>query len=98
LKIHRVTASYINDTMCKLHDAAKDSGITILGEMGLDPRIDHVMATRMINQAQAQGGKVRSFVSNCGGIPSPSATNNPLAYKFRSIANGDIMEAINRFF
>ncbi|PWA84587.1 LOR/SDH bifunctional enzyme, conserved domain-containing protein [Artemisia annua] len=40
LKKHLVTASYINDTMCKLHDAAKDSGITILGEMGLDPGID----------------------------------------------------------
>ncbi|GJW49376.1 alpha-aminoadipic semialdehyde synthase, partial [Tanacetum coccineum] len=82
LKKHLVTASYINDTMCKLHDAAKDSGVTILGEMGLDPGIDHMMAMSMINQAHAQGGKVKSFVSNCGGIPSPAAANNPLAYKF----------------
>nr|GEW14706.1 alpha-aminoadipic semialdehyde synthase isoform X1 [Tanacetum cinerariifolium] len=74
-----LAASYINDTMCKLHDVAKDSGITILGEMGLDPRIDRMMAISMINQAHAQGGKVRSFVSNCGGIPSPTAANNPLA-------------------
>ncbi|GJY11484.1 hypothetical protein Tco_0379669 [Tanacetum coccineum] len=59
LKKHLVTASYINDTMCKLHDATKDSGITILGEMGLDPGIDRMMAMSMINQAHAQGGKVR---------------------------------------
>ncbi|XP_076945258.1 alpha-aminoadipic semialdehyde synthase-like [Bidens hawaiensis] len=82
LKKHLVTASYINDSMFKLHDAAKDCGITILGEMGLDPGIDHMMAMKMINQAHAQGGKIKSFVSNCGGIPSPAAANNPLAYKF----------------
>lgn len=39
LKKHLVTASYISDSMNKLHDAAKDCGITILGEMGLDPGI-----------------------------------------------------------
>lgn len=39
LKKHLLTASYINDSMCKLHDAAKGCGITILGEMGLDPGI-----------------------------------------------------------
>ncbi|KAI3714455.1 hypothetical protein L6452_21409 [Arctium lappa] len=82
LRKHLVTASYINDTMSKLHEAAKDCGITILGEMGLDPGIDHMMAMKMINQAHVQGGKIRSFVSNCGGIPSPAAANNPLAYKF----------------
>lgn len=82
LKKHLVTASYINDSIHKLHEAAKDCGITILGEMGLDPGIDHMMAMKMINEAHAQGGKIRSFVSNCGGIPSPAAANNPLAYKF----------------
>ncbi|KVH94061.1 LOR/SDH bifunctional enzyme, conserved domain-containing protein, partial [Cynara cardunculus var. scolymus] len=82
LKKHLVTASYIDDTMSKLHEATKDCSITILGEMGLDPGIDHMMAMKMINQAHARGGKIKSFVSNCGGIPSPSAANNPLAYKF----------------
>nr|XP_043627742.1 alpha-aminoadipic semialdehyde synthase [Erigeron canadensis]XP_043627743.1 alpha-aminoadipic semialdehyde synthase [Erigeron canadensis] len=82
LKKHLVTASYVNDSMFKLHDAAKGRGITILGEMGLDPGIDHMMAMKMIDQAHAQGGKITSFVSNCGGIPSPAAANNPLAYKF----------------
>lgn len=44
---------------------------------------DHMMAMKMIDQAHDQGGKVRSFTSYCGGLPSPAAANNPLAYKFR---------------
>jgi len=44
---------------------------------------DHMMAMKMINQAHARKGKVKSFTSYCGGLPSPEAANNPLAYKFR---------------
>lgn len=45
--------------------------------------IDHMMAMKMIDEAHAQKGRVRSFTSYCGGLPSPAAANNPLAYKFR---------------
>ncbi|KAL2250978.1 alpha-aminoadipic semialdehyde synthase [Sesamum indicum] len=79
---HLVTASYVDDSMSNLDELAKDSGITILCEMGLDPGIDHMMAMKMINQAHARGGKIKSFTSYCGGLPSPDAANNPLAYKF----------------
>ncbi|KMT03434.1 hypothetical protein BVRB_8g191190 [Beta vulgaris subsp. vulgaris] len=82
LRKHLVTASYVNDSLLKLGENAKDAGITVLGEMGLDPGIDHMMAMKMIDQAHDQGGKVRSFTSYCGGLPSPAAANNPLAYKF----------------
>ncbi|KAF6139903.1 hypothetical protein GIB67_009750 [Kingdonia uniflora] len=82
LKKNLVTASYVDESMSKLDEKAKDSGITILGEMGLDPGIDHMMAMKMINEAHARRGKIKSFASYCGGLPSPSAANNPLAYKF----------------
>lgn len=39
LKKHLVTASYVDSSMSMLNDKAKDAGITILGEMGLDPGI-----------------------------------------------------------
>lgn len=39
LKKHLVTASYVDSSMSMLDDKAKDAGITILGEMGLDPGI-----------------------------------------------------------
>ncbi|GFP97632.1 alpha-aminoadipic semialdehyde synthase [Phtheirospermum japonicum] len=81
-KKHLVTASYVDDSMSKLDEFAKSSNVTILCEMGLDPGIDHMMAMKMINQAHARGGKIKSFTSYCGGLPSPDAANNPLAYKF----------------
>jgi alpha-aminoadipic semialdehyde synthase len=40
------------------------------------------MAMKMINEAHARNGLVKSFTSYCGGLPSPAAANNPLAYKF----------------
>lgn len=82
LKKHLVTASYVDDAMSALDEKAKTAGITILGEMGLDPGIDHMMAAKMIDEAHARNGKVKSFTSYCGGLPSPAAANNPLAYKF----------------
>ncbi|KAJ4950699.1 hypothetical protein NE237_027531 [Protea cynaroides] len=81
-KKHLVTASYIDDSISALDEKAKSAGITILGEMGLDPGIDHMMAMKMINHAHERNGRVKSFVSYCGGLPSPEAANNPLAYKF----------------
>jgi hypothetical protein len=45
--------------------------------------IDHMMAMKMINQVHVRKGRIRSFTSYCGGLPSPEAANNPLAYKFR---------------
>ncbi|KAK1280738.1 Alpha-aminoadipic semialdehyde synthase [Acorus gramineus] len=82
LKKQLVTASYVDDSMSKLDEKAKNAGVTILCEMGLDPGIDHMMAMKIINQAHIRKGKVKTFTSYCGGLPSPAAANNPLAYKF----------------
>lgn len=82
LKKHLVTASYVDTSILELGTAARDAGITILGEFGLDPGIDHMMAMKMINQVHTRRGRIRSFTSYCGGLPSPAAANNPLAYKF----------------
>ncbi|KAL2344179.1 hypothetical protein Fmac_005464 [Flemingia macrophylla] len=57
--------------------------------MGLAVRLylfddpDHMMAMKIINQAHERKGKMKSFTSYYGGLPSPEAANNPLAYKFR---------------
>lgn len=39
LKKHLVTASYVDESLSKLDEKAKHAGITVLGEMGLDPGI-----------------------------------------------------------
>ncbi|XP_022147632.1 alpha-aminoadipic semialdehyde synthase isoform X2 [Momordica charantia] len=82
LRKHLVTASYVDDSMSLLDEKARKAGITILGEMGLDPGIDHMLAMKMINESHLQERRVKSFISYCGGIPSPESANNPLAYKF----------------
>ncbi|KAL6911598.1 hypothetical protein ACP4OV_000403 [Aristida adscensionis] len=81
-KKHLVTASYVDESMSKLGQAAEGAGITILCEMGLDPGIDHMMSMKMIDEAHARKGNIKAFTSFCGGLPSPAAANNPLAYKF----------------
>lgn len=42
-----VTASYISPEMAKLDGAARECGISILNEMGLDPGIDHMIAMKV---------------------------------------------------
>ncbi|MQM08195.1 hypothetical protein Taro_041051 [Colocasia esculenta] len=94
-KKHLVTASYVDDSMSRLDEKAKGAGITILCEMGLDPGIDHMMAMKMIDQAHSKKGKIRQFTSYCGGLPSPEAANNPLAYKFSWNPAGAIRAGCN---
>ena len=61
-----VTASYISDELHAMSDAAKAAGVPVLGEMGLDPGMDHMSAMKMIDDARSSGGKVVSFRSVCG--------------------------------
>lgn len=79
---HLVTASYVDKELSALHEKAKSANVALLCEMGLDPGIDHMMAMRMINHAHLKGGHIESFLSYCGGLPSPSAADNLLGYKF----------------
>jgi saccharopine dehydrogenase (NADP+, L-glutamate forming) len=41
-KKHVVTTSYVSPAMMELDQAAKDAGITVMNEIGLDPGIDHL--------------------------------------------------------
>lgn len=82
MKTHLVTASYITDHVRSLDQQAKDAGVTILNEVGLDPGIDHLLALEQIKEIHEKGGSIESFISYCGGIPAPEYSNNPLRYKF----------------
>jgi len=90
-----VTASYISDEMQQLHSRAQAAGICILGEMGLDPGIDHMSAMKMMDQVKHAGGTITSFASWCGGLPAPEAANNPLRYKFSWSPRGVLSAAQN---
>ncbi|WVR06970.1 hypothetical protein IAU60_004007 [Kwoniella sp. DSM 27419] len=79
---HLITASYVSPEMKSLDQAARESDVILLGECGLDPGIDSMAAMRILDRVKREGKRVTSFVSWCGGLPEPSASNVPLRYKF----------------
>jgi saccharopine dehydrogenase-like NADP-dependent oxidoreductase len=81
-KKHLVTASYLSDEMKKLDKEAKEAGILLLNECGLDPGIDHLSAMKIIDEIKEKGGVVTSFKSFCGGLVAPEFDDNPWNYKF----------------
>ena len=81
-KTNMVTASYLSADMKQFDQPAKDAGITILNEVGLDPGIDHLLAKQVIDEVAAGDGRITSFISYCCGLPTPEFADNPLGYKF----------------
>lgn len=77
-----VTPSYVSPAMQALDADAKKAGIIILNEIGVDPGIDHLSAKKIIDEVHAQGGKILSFESYCGGLIAPESDTNPWRYKF----------------
>ena len=82
LKTDLITPSYISAEMKDLDREAKDAGIVIMNEIGVDPGIDHMSAMKIIDAVKAKGGKLTSFKSFCGGLIAPESDNNPWNYKF----------------
>ena len=82
-KTHFVSSSYIAPEMRALDTGAKESGICIVNEVGLDPGIDHLMAHLLTEEYRASSENttenVLTFISYCGGIPK---NPNPFCYKF----------------
>ncbi|KAH0537838.1 Saccharopine dehydrogenase [NADP(+), L-glutamate-forming] [Glutinoglossum americanum] len=90
-----VTTSYVSPAMLELEQEAKDAGITVMNEIGLDPGIDHLYALKTINEVHKAGGKITSFLSYCGGLPAPEASDNPLGYKFSWSSRGVLLALRN---
>jgi len=94
-KKHFFTTSYTTDAMREIDQAAKDAGIIIVNECGVDPGTDHMSAMRIIHHAQAKGGEVISFTSYCGGLPAPDSNDNPFGYKFSWAPRGVLLASRN---
>ncbi len=94
-KKQMVTTSYVSDAMKALDKKAKEARILILSECGLDPGIDHMSAMRIIHAVEGRGGKVVSFRSTTGALPSHEANNNPFGYKFSWAPRGVLLASKN---
>ncbi|KAI7850147.1 saccharopine dehydrogenase [Circinella umbellata] len=90
-----VTTSYVSPAMMEYDQAAKDAGITVMNEIGLDPGIDHLYAVRTIDEVHKEGGKIKEFISFCGGLPAPENSDNPFGYKFSWSARGVLLALKN---
>jgi len=80
---HFVSSSYIAPEMRALDAKAKEAGLALVNEVGLDPGIDHLMAHALVVDYRASDAfnpaNTHSFISYCGGIPK---IPNPFRYKF----------------
>ena len=90
-----VTTSYVSASMKELDREARDGGIIILNECGLDPGIDHMSAMRIIHDVQGRGGRITSFSSCCGALPAHGSNTNPMGYKFSWAPRGVVMAGMN---
>ncbi|KAH6971547.1 saccharopine dehydrogenase [Ilyonectria sp. MPI-CAGE-AT-0026] len=94
-KTHVVTTSYVSPAMQDLDGAAKEAGITVLNEVGVDPGVDHLYAVKTIGEVHEKGGKVKEFYSYCGGLCAPEASDNPLQFKFSWSPRGALLSQHN---
>ena len=74
--VNLVNTNYAYDIL-DLDHAAKESGISIIPECGLDPGIDLILYDYSIKYFD----EVFKLNSYCGGIPEKAACDNPLNYK-----------------
>ncbi len=86
-----VTTSYVKPEMQALDQAARQAGVILLNEIGLDPGIDHMSAMRIIDHIHGKGGEIEEFYSICGALPAPESAQNPFGYKFSWAPRGVIL-------
>ncbi len=76
-----ITSSYASPEMLALDSAVRAAGLSFLCEMGLDPGIDHMSASKMVHGLEAEGASILGFKSYCGGLVAPESDTNPWHYK-----------------
>ena len=92
---HMVTSSYVKEEMQAMDRDVRDKGLIFLNEVGVDPGLDHMSAMQIIDAVHAEGGRIDSFFSYCGGLPALESNNNPLGYKFSWSPEGAMLAATN---
>jgi saccharopine dehydrogenase-like NADP-dependent oxidoreductase len=90
-----ITTSYVSPEMQALDGRAKQAGIIILNEIGVDPGYDHMTAMEIIDRVHSAGGKVDAFYSLCGALCAPEVADNPFRYKFSWSPRGVVMAGNN---
>ncbi len=79
---HIITPSYVKANELALDAAFKEAGLLFMGELGLDPGIDHMSLMQLIGEVKAFGGEMTAIRSFTGALIAPESDTNPWHYKF----------------
>ncbi len=79
---HFINASYVNDELSVIYKEGISRGLIFMGELGLDPGLDHLSAEKMLDHLRDNGKEIASFRSFAGGLVAPESDDNPWNYKF----------------
>lgn len=80
---HLVTASYVDQASMDLSSEFEKAGLLFMGEIGLDPGIDHLATMRMIDELKEKGANIQGVFSHAGALIHPEyLKDNPWKYKF----------------
>ncbi|OWY21072.1 saccharopine dehydrogenase [Sphingobacteriales bacterium UPWRP_1] len=79
---HLITPSYVSAQERALDADFKNAGLLFMGEIGLDPGIDHMSLMKMIHHLRSQNAQITEVRSYCGALIAPESDNNPWHYKF----------------
>lgn len=80
---HIITPSYVSAKEQAMDQEFKEKGLLFMGEMGLDPGIDHMTLMKMLNGLKAEGAKIEAVRSCCGALMADESDgDNPWKYKF----------------
>ncbi len=88
-----ITPSYVSEELQALDGRAREAGVLVLNEMGLDPGIDHMSAMKVIDTLREKGCEMTRFESFAGGLVAPDSDDNPWGYKITWDPMGVIMAA-----
>ncbi len=78
--VDMLSVSYATSDLVQLSEEARELGLLMLFELGVDPGIDHMATMALLDRLRAEGKRVTSFVSYGGGLPAPDSIDNPLGY------------------
>lgn len=79
---HLITPSYVSARERELDNEFREKGLLFMGEIGLDPGIDHMSVMRILHYIASENGKLNALRSFCGALIAPESDDNPWHYKF----------------
>ena len=79
---HLLTASYVPAELSAMDATVREKNLIFMGELGLDPGLDHMSAMERIHHIRQGGGRLTAFRSYTGGLVAPESDDNPWHYKF----------------